>query len=322
MRLHVHLAHPPDAPARAVLEDALDRRIRLTVGPEQPTPADYQILVAGRPTAEALAASLALEAVVIPFAGVPGVTRERLAAHPGVALHNLHHNAAATAELALGLLLAAARHLCAVDRGFRDAGWSAGLRGVEGLLLDGRTALVAGHGAIGRRVCRALVALGMDVHAVGRRAGAPACEGVRLHAVPALAELLPRADVVVLCLPEGPGTTPFLGAEELAALPAHAVLVNVGRGSAVAEQPLYEALRDGRLGAAGLDVWYRYPGADGATEPSAFPFGTLDNVVMSPHRGGRSDRAEVDRMTHLARLLNAAAAGRPMPNAVDLTTGY
>jgi phosphoglycerate dehydrogenase-like enzyme len=103
------------------------------------------------------------------------------------------------------------------------------------------------------------------------------------------------------------------------------VLVNVGRGPIVDEAALYAALRDGTLYAAGLDVWYNYPADEAArahTPPSDYPFHELDNVVMSPHRAGSSVETEALRMVHLARLLNAAARGEPMPNRVDLEAGY
>jgi len=88
---------------------------------------------------------------------------------------------------------------------------------------------------------------------------------------------------------------------------------------------LYFALRTGQLRAAGLDVWYNYPASleeRESTPPADFPFHDLDNVVMSPHRGGGSDQTEVLRMTHLAACLNAAARGEPIPNQVDLVAGY
>ncbi|MFN2168962.1 MAG: hydroxyacid dehydrogenase, partial [Anaerolineae bacterium] len=77
--------------------------------------------------------------------------------------------------------------------------------------------------------------------------------------------------------------------------------------------------------AAGLDVWYRYPedkAARSNTPPAAYPFHELDNVVMSPHRAGHTAEAETLHLEHLARLLNAAARGEPLPNPVDLEAGY
>jgi phosphoglycerate dehydrogenase-like enzyme len=129
----------------------------------------------------------------------------------------------------------------------------------------------------------------------------------------------------MVCLPHTPETTGFLGARELDLLPEHAVVVNIGRGPIVDEAALYAALREGKIHGAGLDVWYNYPPDEEArahTPPSDYPFHELDNVVMSPHRGGGSAETDRLRMIHLARLLNAAARGEAMPNRIDLQRGY
>ena len=108
-------------------------------------------------------------------------------------------------------------------------------------------------------------------------------------------------------------------------LPPGAELVNVGRGPIVDEAALYNALRNGTLHAAGLDVWYNYPADEAGrshTLPSAYPFHELENVVMSPHRAGHSSETETLRMGHLMVLLNAAARGEPMPNRLDVRVGY
>jgi phosphoglycerate dehydrogenase-like enzyme len=148
---------------------------------------------------------------------------------------------------------------------------------------------------------------------------------VTLYALSDLARALPQAEAVVVALPLTPATHGLLGAAELALLPRGALLVNVGRGPIVDEQALYEALRIGALGTAGLDVWYTYPADDAArthTFPSAYPFHELDNVVLSPHRGGLTQESAQRGMAQLASMLNAAARGEPMPNRVDVRAGY
>ena len=117
----------------------------------------------------------------------------------------------------------------------------------------------------------------------------------------------------------------MLGRAELARLPAGSVLVNVGRGPIVDQSALYEALSDGTLHAAGLDVWYNYPSSQESREetlPADLPFHALENVVMSPHRAGLTRETGRLRMAHLAELLNAAAQGLPLPNKVNLEAGY
>ncbi|CUS04561.2 putative dehydrogenase [Candidatus Promineifilum breve] len=323
--LHVHFDRPLTADEAAVLKPLLSPAIALSAGAD--APADATILISGRPTREQLAAAPGLRAVVIPWAGLPGETRDLLADFPGVAVHNLHHNAAPVAELALMLLLAAAKFALRYDRALRAGDWRPRYeRATPALLLDGKTALILGYGAIGRRVAAACRALGMTTLATRRRLSAPAMdEGTLVHPPAALADLLPRAEALIICLPHTPRTDGLLGAAELGLLPSHSVLVNIGRGRIVDEAALYAALRDGRLRAAGLDVWYSYPpdeAARAAWPPSAYPFHELDNVIMSPHRGGAADETARLRMTALAAMLNDAARGREMGNRVDVEVGY
>ena len=326
MSLSVHLLQLPYTQETvAELRARLHPEVRLTAGLELPNPADFRILVAGRPGREHLLASPRLEALVVPWAGIPDATRDLLREFPHVALHNLHHNALPVAELAIALLLAACKFVVPMDRALRAHDWTPRYQPNPSLLLQGRTALVLGYGAIGRQVARLCRGLGMEVVAVRRRPADGAGGAVRVAGIAELHELLPRAGAILVCLPFTPETEGLIGAAELALLPAGAVLVNVGRGPVVDEAALFEALRDHRLYAAGLDVWYNYPPDEAGrsnTPPSRYPFHELDNVVMSPHRGGGSTETERLRVVHLAEMLNAAARGEPLPNRVDLQAGY
>jgi phosphoglycerate dehydrogenase-like enzyme len=313
------------------LHAAIDPGIRVTAGAPLPEPATFDVLVASQPALAQLQASPNLRALVIPFAGLPVETRALLLDASNslghVAVYNLHHNTAQTAEMALALLLAAARLIVPNDQALRRGDWTLRYNPPRVTILHGKTVLILGYGAIGQQVGRVCQALGMAVLAVRRQPGAPAGEGVAVYGPEALPELLPRADVLMITLPLTAQTQGLIGAAELAALPAGALLVNVGRGPVVDEEALYCALADGWLAAAGLDVWYTYPADEAAhasTFPSAYPFHELYNVVMSPHIGGGfgSPYTERQRMAHLARLLNALHRGDPAPNRVDLMLGY
>ncbi len=328
MKLPVHLLYPSyDQTDLLQFTSKLHPDIHLTHGSDPPTPVDYRILVAGRPSREQITASPNLQALIVPWAGLPEATRQLMLEFPSIAVHNLHHNALPVAEQAIALLLAAAKFIVPMDRALRGHDWTPRYKPNPSLLLGGKTALILGYGAIGHHAARLCRGLGMKVLAIRRSAGASsdASDEVLVAPAQALHPLLPQVNVLIICLPHTPETTGLIGAEELALLPPGAVLVNVGRGPIVDETALYHALRDGTLYAAGLDVWYNYP-ADEATRshtlPAACPFHELDNVVMSPHRAGGSTETERLRMDHLAELLNAAAQGRPMANRVDLLAGY
>jgi len=327
MKLSIHLLRRPTPDTLAHLRAELDAEIHLTLGPALPVPAGYEILVAGRPQCEHLTASPNLRALVIPFAGLPDVTRELMRHFPHIAVHNLHYNAVPVAEMVITLMLAAAKFIIPMDRTLRNHDWTLRYRRPNpSILLGGKTAMILGYGAIGRRVAHLCRALGMKVLTIRRQVVAPPPDAPgEIYPPDALHSLLPRADALLICLPHTPETTGLVGERELALLPSGAVLVNIGRGPIVDEAALYHALRDGTLHAAGLDVWYNYPADEAArsrTPPSAYPFHELDNVVMSPHRAGHFDETESLRMTYLAASLNAAASGEGLPDRVNLKAGY
>jgi phosphoglycerate dehydrogenase-like enzyme len=227
--------------------------------------------------------------------------------------------------VALALLLAAAKFVIPYDKSFRDHDWTMRYEPNPSMLLNGKTALVLGYGAIGQYVGRVLNCMGMRVIGIRRNPGEETDGVAEIHRLAVLPELLPLANVLVITLPGTSQTEGLIGETELALLPSGAVLVNVGRGPIVDAGALYQSLKDGHLKGAGLDVWYNYPNdseSRSRTPPADYDFHELDNVVMSPHRGGGSEDSERLRMTHLAVLLNTAARDDPIPNLVDLDAGY
>ncbi len=283
--------------------------------------ASTHVLISGRANAEQLRIANRLEAIIVPFAGVPVPLREVVRDFPGISVHNLHHNAPETAEVAIALMLACAKSVVPMDRALRAGDWTPGYDDDLAIRLEGKTAVVLGFGAIGQRIARACLGLGMHViaHRRNPQAGSEV-DGVVVRGSHEIARSLTRADVLILAMPETPETTRMLGKDELGILKDGAILVNIARAKLVDEVALYHALESGRLRAAGLDVWYRYPEQGQAmhTFPANLPFHELPNVVMSPHRGGSSAEVELARMTALAELLNTT----PMPNRVDLNLGY
>ncbi len=320
--IHAHVLEDFDDQTIAKLRSNLMASVQLTNGSE--IPPGIHILIGGRPTREQLAACPNLRAIIVPWAGVPENTRDLLHDFPQVTVHNLHHNAAATAEMALALLFAAAKFIVPLDQKLRANDWTPRYAPSRSIGLDGKTALIIGYGQIGQRVGRVCRALGMSVIAT-RRQQLESDDVAEVHSTSDLPQLLPRAQVLIITAPLTPETRGLIGEKELAALPRGAVLVNVGRGTIVDEAALYQALKNGPLAAAGLDVWYNYPKDEASqanTPPSQYPFGELDNVVLSPHRGGDEMDIDMARMQHLADLLNAAARGDEMPNRVNIEAGY
>lgn len=319
--------HPPPDAALAHLLNLLDPAIKVSTGLDSPQ-FETDILVHGRPSKEQLGSCPKLRALIIPYAGLPAETRDLLlASFPDLFVYNLHHNASAAAELAMALFLAAAKSIVPVDRKFRTHDWRSRYDGAPTRLLEGKTAVILGFGAIGSRLAQMCHALGMTVHAVRKRSSRPSSEPIQFYRLKDLRDLLPIADALFIALPSTPETVGLLGSGEIGLLPSSCVLVNIARGAIVDEEALYQSLKDGRIAAAGIDVWYNYPHTPESranTPPSRFPFHELDNVVMSPHRGGafRLEELEYRRMSDLALTLNALARGEQVPHRVDISAGY
>jgi phosphoglycerate dehydrogenase-like enzyme len=327
MTVRVHFGESShDKGSVDLLRKYVDKRLVITSSSGTPDAADYEILVTGFPTEMQMTASPNLRAVVVPFAGVPAPTCKLVARFPQVSLHNLHYNVVPTAEMALTLLLAAAKFVVPIDRELREGDWRSRYTETPVAVLHGKTALIIGYGQIGQHLAPILQAMGMNVIGVRRDPPAPGDgDDVEVYPPGALHQLLPRTNALVNILPLTPETKGMIGADEFALMPNDAIVVNIGRGPTIDEKALFDALTNGCLLAAGLDVWYNYPAeeADRAdTPPSQYPFHELDNVVMSPHRAGYLSAAEEGRMINLANLLNAAAADDPLPSEVNKDLGY
>ncbi|HEY5142670.1 MAG TPA: NAD(P)-dependent oxidoreductase [Solirubrobacteraceae bacterium] len=201
----------------------------------------------------------------------------------------------ATADLALALLLAAARHLPAAAQSVREGAWRTfEPQGWLGLELRGACLAIVGHGRIGRAVGERAVAFGMELLPVGR--------GDDLHGA------LTHADAVTLHCPLNPDTRHLIDARALAAMRPGAILVNTARGGVVDQVALAAALRDGVIGAAALDV------TDPEPLPADDPLLDAPNLLVLPHIGSATHAAR-ERMADLAAgNLLAALAGAPMPH--------
>jgi glyoxylate reductase len=217
-----------------------------------------------------------------------------------------------TADLAFGLMLAAARRLAEADHFVREGGWTPDRAWDPELLLGrdlwGATLGVIGLGAIGRAVARRAQGFGMRVLGWTRsRRAVPGVEGVEIDA------LLGESDFVSLHLALAPETRNLIDARALARMRPGAVLVNAARGGLVDEAALLEALRSGRLAAAGLDVFAHEP-----LDPAS-PLLRAPNLVLTPHIGSASIATRT-RMADLAvDNLLAGLEGRALPHWANPT---
>jgi phosphoglycerate dehydrogenase-like enzyme len=210
------------------------------------------------------------------------------------------------AEFALLGLLAFAKDLPRLLRSQAEQRWD---RFVMAELRDW-TVLVLGVGGIGQEVARLASAFGAHTIGVKRTPGkVPHVDEV--HSTDRLRELLPRADGLVVTLPLTAATRGLLDGEALSLLPSHAVLVNVGRGAVVDEEALVEALRNGRLAGAALDVFAVEP------LPAESPLWELPNVLIAPHAAGQSVHDDERLVELFCDNLRRYLRGEPLRNRVD-----
>lgn len=209
----------------------------------------------------------------------------------------------ATAEVAILLMLAAARRAHEGERLVRTGAWSDwSPTRMLGTQVTGKRLGIIGMGRIGRTVARIARGLRMEIHYHGsRRRPADAEDGAIFH--DRLDDLLAVSDVLSLHCPATPQTIGLINAERIARLPPGAIIVNTARGTILDDDALITALRSGRIAAAGLDVF--------AGEPDIHPgYRTLDNVFLLPHIGSATRETREAMGYRALDNLDAVFAGR------------
>jgi D-3-phosphoglycerate dehydrogenase len=202
----------------------------------------------------------------------------------GVLVANLPGaNARSVAEHAIFAALALLRRFRAIDRDLRTGGWFAGREHANAAReLAGRTIGIVGMGAIGREVA-AIAHNGFGLTVLGAsRSGS----GFPSYARPApLDGLVAESDIIVLACPLTPDTIGLMSQQRIASMKSGAILVNVSRGPVIDDEALVEALRQGRIGGAALDVFSKQPLAPD------HPYLSFDNVIVTPHLAGITEES-------------------------------
>lgn len=183
--------------------------------------------------------------------------------------------------------------------------------------IAGTTLGLIGVGSIGRRVAQMASALGMHVIAVREHAEKGPPEGVeKVFSTAQLDDLLRQSDYVVVAAPLISATEKLIDAERLAIMKPEACLINVGRGPQVDEGALLEALRARRIGGAALDVF------DPEPLPADSPLWDLDNLLITPHTAGLTEKLWHRHYEHFSANLRRYLAHGPLQYVVDKRKGY
>ena len=261
--------------------------------------------------AEAVAAAKGLKVIARAGVGLDNVDIPASTAAGVMVVNAPTSNIVSAAELAIALLLASARFISPANAALRNGKWARSK--YTGAELFEKTLGIVGFGRIGQLVAARMQAFGMNVVAYDPylQPARAAQLGVTLVE---LDELLEISDFITIHLPKTKETANLIGEEALKKVKPTVRIINAARGGVLDETALYNALVEGRVGGAGLDVYVTEPCTDS-------PLFQLDNVVATPHLGASTDEAQERAGIAVAVSVRKALAGELVPDAVNVKGG-
>ncbi len=261
--------------------------------------------------AEAIAAAKGLKVIARAGVGLDNVDIPAATAAGVMVVNAPTSNIVSAAELAISLLLASARFISPAHAALRAGKWARSK--YTGAELFEKTLGVVGFGRIGQLVAHRMQAFGMNVVAYDPylQPAKAAQLGVELVE---LDELLKRSDFITIHLPKTKETANLIGVEALKKVKKEVRIINAARGGVLDEAALYDAIVEGRVAGAGLDVYVTEPCTDS-------PLFQLDQVVATPHLGASTDEAQERAGIAVAVSVRKALAGELVPDAVNVKGG-
>ncbi|MCZ6635482.1 MAG: D-2-hydroxyacid dehydrogenase [bacterium] len=219
----------------------------------------------------------------------------------------------AMAEHALALILSFTRGIIFCERNRKGHLWQ---QDVPISQIDGQTACVLGLGSIGRAIIDRLPALGVTVTAVDAQVTDPPDGVSKLYSPDQMLDAVAEADFVIVALPLTDGTRGLINADCFARMKDTGYLVNIARGPIVNQADLINALRAHQIAGAGMDVFEKEP------LPEDSPLWEMENVVLTPHLGGRSEEGGPNMKNIFVENLKRYVEGKNLLNIIDKQKGY
>ncbi len=261
--------------------------------------------------AEAIAAAKGLKVIARAGVGLDNVEIPAATAAGVMVVNAPTSNIVSAAELAITLLLASARFVSPAHAALRAGKWARSK--YTGAEIFEKTLGIVGFGRIGQLVAARMQAFGMNVVAYDPYLAPARAAQLDVRLVD-LDELLRISDFITIHLPKTKETANLIGEEALKKVKPTVRIINAARGGVLDETALYNALKEGRVAGAGLDVF--------ATEPCTdSPLFELDNVVATPHLGASTDEAQERAGIAVAVSVRKALAGELVPDAVNVKGG-
>ena len=323
--MKILLIEPQDRPLRSIIEEQKEQILSLSSDIELEVvsalnAADIEKhlkdaeVVAGIPRViPDLAVAEKLQWVHSFSAGMDRVLTPELVASPVLASNSSGIHATPIAEHIIAFLLMFTRQMYGSFHNQQEKKWE---RINELTELKDKTVLVVGLGKTGTEAAHIISCFGAHVIALDT-AGKEKPDFVEeLGETEQLPLFLGKADFVVLTLPHTKDTHHYINKESLEAMQSHAVLINIGRGGVVDEQALINALKEKCIGGAALDVTEEEP------LPKESPLWEMENVIITPHHSGISERYMERAIDLFCVNLKAYLKGEELPNLVDKSAGY
>lgn len=256
---------------------------------------EVEVVIGGTFTKEDLEQAKKLKLIQIPFAGVDKLDFNLYKNYPDMFICNIHANKNAVAEHAFALILALAKNIVVNDRDLRLGRWHGFSTKEPTIQLQGKSLGIVGLGSIGWEIAKIGHALGMKVFALKRKIEEKDLKKKDILAFLGekkdLEKVIKESDFIVVAVPLTKETSGLIGEKELKLMKGK-YLINISRGVVIDEEALFKSLKEGNLTGAAIDTWYQYPTSEQRKVfPSKYDFHKLDNVVMSPHTAGYTDKA-------------------------------
>lgn len=244
-------------------------------------------IVSGRLNAEEIEQAKNLKVIFVPFTGLNTFPLD-LIRQKGIIVSNTHANAKYVAERAVALALGLLGRVAEFHNHLKQGKWNRSIEDEDiWETIQGKSVGILGLGNIGLNIARFVKAFDCKVYGLTRQNKNPDSSIVD-EVSSNVSYIVSKSDIIFICLPLSPETKNLVNDEILSKMKGK-YIINVGRGETISEDGLYNALKNGILKGAALDVWYKYPGKNPEPVfPANKPFWELSNVLLSPHKSSHT----------------------------------
>ncbi|HBY57933.1 MAG TPA: hypothetical protein DEG96_08780 [Candidatus Atribacteria bacterium] len=287
---------------------------------------EVEVVIGGNLSQEDLSQAKKLKLFQIPFAGVDKLDFNLYKRFSDIYVCNIHANKIAVSEHTFALILALAKNVVNYDRDLRLGKWHGFSTKEPTIQLQGTSLGIIGLGSIGWEIAKRAKSFGMKIYALKNKIGEQDLEKREilefLGEEKDLHNVIKKADFIVVAVPLTSRTKGLIGEKELKLMKGK-YLINIARGAIIDEKALFKALEKRYLAGAAIDTWYQYPSSkQREVLPSKYDFHRLDNVVMSPHTAGYTDKALEENIKSVFDNIVRIYYGEEPENRIDTELEY